>query len=118
MGIFEKIFQDLPPVLVPGLHLGVRQVQLGRQLLPVLHREVLLLLEAALKGLQLVVTERRPCLSLFSLQSRFSRACSRTVIFCKDNGQMLKNVFLGGDIDEYIDRPSDPPRPKLAHDRI
>ena len=73
-----------PSVLVPGLHLRVRQVQLGGQLLPVLHREVLLLLKAALEGLQLVVAERRPCLPLFSLQSRLSRACARTVIFCKE----------------------------------
>ena len=74
-----------PPVLVPGLHLRVRQVQLGGQLLPVLHGEVLLLLKAALEGLQLIVAERRPCLPLLSLQSRLSRTCSRTVIFCKEN---------------------------------
>ena len=74
-----------PPVLVPGLHLRVRQVELGRQLLPVLHREVFLLLKAALQGLQLVVAERCPRLPLLSLQGSLSRTCSGTVIFCKEN---------------------------------
>ena len=59
-------------VLVPGLHLSVGQVELGGQLLPVLHGEVLLLLKAALEGLQLVVAERRPRLPLLSLESGFS----------------------------------------------
>ena len=103
-------------VLVPGLHLRVRQVELGGQLLPVLHREVFLLLKAALEGLQLVVAERRPCFPLLPLQCRLSRTCSRTVIFCKEK-RGSENIFFGL-FDEYIDRPSDPTRPKLAHDHI
>ena len=54
----------LPSVLVPGLDLGVGQVQLGRQLHPVLDREILLTLERALEGLQLVVGEGGPGLPL------------------------------------------------------
>ena len=53
-----------PPVLVPGLDLGVCEVELGGQLLAVLHREVLLFLEAALEGLELVVGEGGPGLPL------------------------------------------------------
>ena len=50
----------LPPVLVPGLDLCVGQVELGGQLHPVLHTQVLLALEALLQCLQLVVSEGRP----------------------------------------------------------
>lgn len=54
-----------PAVLVPRLDLRVRKAQLGRQLHPVLHTQVLLALEALLQGLELVVRERSPRLSLF-----------------------------------------------------
>ena len=47
----------IPSVLVPGLDLGVGEVQLGGQLHPVLNGQVLLPLEGALQGLQLLVRE-------------------------------------------------------------
>lgn len=50
----------LPPVLVPGLDLGVRQVEGGRQVHAVLHAQVLLPLEAALQLVELMVREGRP----------------------------------------------------------
>lgn len=51
-------------VLVPRFDLCVRQVELGRQLLPVLDAQVLLFLEAPLQRLQLVICKGRACLSL------------------------------------------------------
>ena len=50
---------SLPPVLVPGLDLRVREVEGGRELHAVLHAQVLLSLEAALELGELVVSERR-----------------------------------------------------------
>lgn len=50
----------LPPVLVPGLDLGVSEVEGGRQLHAILDAQVLLPLEAALQLGQLVVREGRP----------------------------------------------------------
>ena len=50
---------SLPPVLVPGLDLCVREVEGGRQLHAVLDAQVLLPLEAALQLRQLVVGEGR-----------------------------------------------------------
>lgn len=61
-----------PPVLVPGLHLGVGQVQLGCKLLPVLHREILLFLETSLQSLKLVVGEGCSCFSLLTSQGALS----------------------------------------------
>ena len=65
-GTFQNIFtiKILPSVLVPSLDLGVRQVQFGRELHPVLDGEIFLPLEAGLQGLQLVVREGRPRLPL------------------------------------------------------
>lgn len=60
----------LPSVLVPGLDLGVGQVELGRQFHAVLHAQVLLPFEALLKRLQLMVGERRPGFPLFLAEIR------------------------------------------------
>ena len=46
--------------MVPRLHLGVGEVQLCRQLHPILNAQVLLTLEAALQGLELVIRESSP----------------------------------------------------------
>lgn len=59
-----RLLSNSPPVLVPGLDLGVGQTQLGRQLHTVLDTEVLLPLETLLQRLQLMVRERRPRLAL------------------------------------------------------
>ena len=59
-----KVTSKLPSVLIPSLDLGVGEVQLGRELLPVLDAQVLLLLEASLQGLELVVGESGPGLAL------------------------------------------------------
>ena len=53
-----------PAVLVPRLDLCVRKAQLGSQLHPILHTQVLLPFKAFLQGLQLVVRKRRPGLPL------------------------------------------------------
>ncbi len=50
---------NLPPVLVPRLDLGVREVETGSELHAVLDREVLLSLEAPFQRVELVVRERR-----------------------------------------------------------
>ena len=55
--LFYVILILIPSVLVPGLDLGVGEVQLGGQLHPVLNGQVLLPLEGALQGLQLLVRE-------------------------------------------------------------
>ena len=61
-------FQHQPSVLVPGFHLGVREVQLGGQFHAVLHTEVLLAFEALLESVELVVGEGSPRLThLFRL---------------------------------------------------
>ena len=72
-----------PPVLVPGLDLSVRQAQLGRQLHPVLDREVLLPLEAGLQGLELVVREGSPGLPLLLGVAGGVRAVSEILLSCK-----------------------------------
>ena len=56
-----------PPVLIPSLDLGVRQIQFGGKLLSVLNREILLLFKTPLKGLELIVAECCASLSLFPL---------------------------------------------------
>ena len=82
----------LPPVLVPGLHLGVCQAQFGRQLHPVLDREIFLSLEAGLQGLQLVVGEGSPRLPLLPLSGRFSAgAVGRVLIVCKQSIRDLRS---------------------------
>lgn len=55
----------LPPVLVPGLDLGVAELQWGGQLHTVLNAQVLLLLEAPLQPRQLLVAECRPSFAGF-----------------------------------------------------
>ena len=52
-----------PPVLVPGLDLGVGEGELGCQLHAVLHAEVFLSLERLLQTRQLVVREGRASLA-------------------------------------------------------
>lgn len=59
-----------PSVLVPGLDLGVGQVELGRQFHAVLHAQVLLPFETLLQRLQLMVGERRPRFPLFLAEIR------------------------------------------------
>ena len=54
------ILAGLPSVLVPSFHLGVSQVQFGGKFHPVLNAQVLLPLEAALQGLELVIGECGP----------------------------------------------------------
>lgn len=55
-----------PSVLVPRLHLRVREIELGRQLLAVLHTQILLFLKTSLQRLELVVREGCPGLPLLS----------------------------------------------------
>ena len=55
--LYYGILILIPSVLVPGLDLGIGEVQLGGQLHPVLNGQVLLPLEGALQGLQLLVRE-------------------------------------------------------------
>lgn len=55
-----KIYIYIPPVLVPGLDLGVAELQGGSQLHPVLDTQVLLLLEAPLQPRQLLLAEGGP----------------------------------------------------------
>jgi len=55
----------LPSVLVPGLHLCVRESKFGRQFHPVLNTEVFLSLEALLQGVELVVGEGCTSFTLF-----------------------------------------------------
>ena len=72
-----------PSVLVPGLHLGVRQAQLGRQLHPVLDGEIFLPLEAGLQGLQLVVGEGSPCLPLLLGEAGGVGVLVEIIVSCK-----------------------------------
>ena len=72
-----------PSVLVPGLDLRVREVELGGELHPVLHREVLLPLEAGLQRLQLRVSEGRPCLPL--LLGEAGGVGAKAVLVCKES---------------------------------
>ena len=91
-GTFQNIFtiKILPSVLVPSLDLGVRQVQFGRELHPVLDGEILLPLEAGLQGLQLVVREGCPRLPLLPLGCRLpSGAVRRVLIICKQSIRIL-----------------------------
>ena len=78
--------QDLPPVLVPGLHLGVCQAQFGRQLHPVLDREIFLSLEAGLQGLQLVVGEGGPRLPLLLREAGGVGVLVEIVVSCNSEG--------------------------------
>lgn len=50
----------LPAVLVPGLDLGVSEVECSRQVHAVLHTQVLLSLKATLQLIELVVRESCP----------------------------------------------------------
>ena len=72
-----------PSVLVPGLDLRVREVELGGELHPVLHRQVLLPLEAGLQRLQLRVSEGRPCLPLLLGETGGVR--TKAVLVCKES---------------------------------
>lgn len=58
-----------PAILVPGLHLAIAQVELVRQLLSLLHAEILLPLERLLQRLQLMVGEGGARLALLFAQS-------------------------------------------------
>ena len=68
----ESLVVYVPAVLVPGLDLGVTELQGGSQLHAVLDTQVLLLLEASLQPRQLLVAERRPSFTRF-LQTRRCR---------------------------------------------
>ena len=72
-----------PSVLVPGLDLRVREVELGGELHPVLHRQILLPLEAGLQRLQLRVSEGRPCLPL--LLGEAGGVGTKAVLVCKES---------------------------------
>lgn len=66
----ESLVVCVPAVLVPGLDLGVTELQGGSQLHAVLDTQVLLLLEASLQPRQLLVAERRPSFTRFLQTSR------------------------------------------------
>lgn len=55
----------LPSVLVPGLDLGVRQIQLRRQFHPVLYAQVFLSLKTPLQAIELMICESCPSFSRF-----------------------------------------------------
>lgn len=59
------IYDVLPPVLVPGLHLGVAELQWSSKLHPVLDTQVLLFLETSFQPRQLLVAERCPSFTRF-----------------------------------------------------
>ena len=50
----------LPAVLVPGLDLGISEVECSRQVHAILHTQVLLSFKATLQLIELVVGESRP----------------------------------------------------------
>ena len=73
----------LPAVLVPGLDLGVSEVERSSQVHAVLHAQVLLPLKATLQLIELVVRESRPGFArLFgSHRGTLSATCNLPVSF-------------------------------------
>ena len=72
-----------PPVLIPGLHLGIGQIQFCGKFLSVLNRKILLLFKTPLKGLKLIVAEGGASLPLLPLQRCFARVgVGRVLIIC------------------------------------
>ena len=93
---------SLPPVLVPGLDLRVREVEGGRELHAVLHAQVLLSLEAALELGELVVSERRSRLPGFLQPHLRAVPAARDLPVAlllhwgkKERGTGLNNVHVG-----------------------
>lgn len=78
-----------PSVLVPGLDLGVGQVELGRQFHAVLHAQVLLPLEALLQRLQLMVGERRPRFPLFLAEIRTGIPAVVVSVTCTETHKLV-----------------------------
>lgn len=75
-----------PPVLVPGLDLGVAELQRGRQLHAVLDTQVLLAPEASLQPGQLLVAERRPS---FAALLQTGRRWSRSPVGRGERGRVI-----------------------------
>lgn len=83
----QKVFLRFSPaVLVPGLDLGVAELQRGRQLHAVLDAQVLLLLEASLQPGQLLVAERRPSFARF-LQPDAAAVVCGPAHYCRSIGE-------------------------------
>lgn len=81
-GLYTLGLNVLPSVLVPGLDLGVGQIQLGRQFHAILHAQVFLPLETLLERLQLMIGERRPGFSLFFAEIRTGISAVVVTVTC------------------------------------